>query len=213
MTEDTPETDPPETIPFATPLETPGARALLIHPAEPLPVPAALASLEAIDIVPHGLLVRNRDVAKAFGTKPVTLRTWRLRGDFPAPVHTRGNVSFYRVADLMTPYYQMFPEALSGEERRRDIATQGDVAPPVASRVALSEDYRAELRAIIREGVSEAIERQPEPPSVIEAQAAEMAAQRAEIERLQRETKRLEAELAEALQWREKPLLNRVLKT
>ena len=91
-----------------------------IH-SEPLPVPEALARLPAVVIAPYGSLVSNSDVAQAFGVDVSTLRKWRQLGSFPHPVHTQAKRSYYKIADLILPYYKRFPGALPDPEMDAEI--------------------------------------------------------------------------------------------
>jgi hypothetical protein len=84
-------------------------------PAKTLPVPARLAALETWNVEPFGPLVRHDDVAEAFRCAKSTLRKWRALGTFPEPAHKKSTLSFYRVADLVAPYYFRFPGDLPDE--------------------------------------------------------------------------------------------------
>lgn len=208
-----------------------------------LPIPPALADLPVHDIAPFGPLVAGADVARAFQIKVSTLRTWRDRGRFPQPAHPTPTASYYRVADLVSEYYRRFPGALpdrpedalgrfyavaldrAPETAEAERGAAADVSKAVPSRliksaraVTLSDAFRQQQLAVFREAVSELLVREPEPPAVIEALAAEMTAQRRALDEKDEEIARLRAELvearvreAEALQWRDKPVLDRLL--
>ena len=185
-------------------------------PPEPLTVPAALAALPVHDIPPFGPLVLHTDAARALGVGASTLRKWRSEGRFPQPVYKTPIASFYRITDLIAPYYRKHPE----EEAAGLVVAPAalSVAPRPAvtgSADAVIERYAQEqqrhTQAVV-EAVTEAVQGVRDSPSAVEAMAGEMAAQRAEIGRLGAEL----AEAREALQresaWREKSLVDRALK-
>lgn len=190
-----------------------------ILPRETPPLPPALAALPLWDIPPFGPLALGADVARAFRVGASAVRKMRAEGRFPQPAHKTPTASYYRVADLVAPYGRKFP-GLSPDlpEGRADPATD-PVTDPVKGRFP-PVDARAELVAAVTEAVSRLTLREPESPAVIGALAAEMAAQRAEIEHLRAEVAGLAAELGaarEALRvesaWRDRPLLDRVFRT
>jgi len=202
-----------------------------IHNADLLPVPKALADLQTWPVSPWGDVVTGTDVAKAFRVTPATLRTWRKSQ----------NVAYYRVADLVGEYYRRFPgelpdrpedslgrfyavamDAMQGTEDV-EVGVSEAVSARVNGRVtpfSLKDAFEMELKRVFGEAVAELVEREPEPPAVIESLSAELAAQRSQIDEQRREIEQLRVELTEArareteaLQWRDKPLLDRLRKT
>jgi len=215
-----------------------------IHNADLLPVPKALADLQTWPVSPWGDVVTGTDVAKAFRVTPATLRTWRKRGRWPEAVNAADksqNVAYYRVADLVGEYYRRFPgelpdrpedslgrfyavamDAMQGTEDV-EVGVSEAVSARVNGRVtpfSLKDAFEMELKRVFGEAVAELVEREPEPPAVIESLSAELAAQRSQIDEQRREIEQLRVELTEArareteaLQWRDKPLLDRLRKT
>jgi len=184
-----------------------------------LPIPAKLAALTTWDIDPYGPLVMNADVADAFDVSNSALRKWRSAGTFPQPVFKRSTASYYRVADLVAPFYRRFPGLLPDEPvdpLRRFLHVAIETAPPEGAEsesgdnggsaagndvpgrfhgVTLEKALRNEMVSIVADAVTRLVEREPESASVIESLAAELAAQRAEIESRGAEIGRLRGEL------------------
>ena len=199
----------------------------------PIPIPPAFAPFPKIVIAPHGPLMANGDVALAFGVDASTLRKWRQNGAFPTPVHKQGNATYYKVSDLVAPYYKRFPGALPDPEfddemarakpfsqrqaEREEAGAGGDLAGASRSEgvtellAAAEQSMLARIGETVTAAVEKLVEREPEPPRVIEAQADELKAQRQEIQRLTAEVAALKNALETERRWRELPFMERVM--
>ena len=200
-----------------------------IQSVKSLPIPDKLAALPTVFIEPYGPLVRGSDVAAAFGVKSSTLRTWRSKGRFPEVTYPTPTVSYYRVADLVMPFYREFPGLLpddpvsamgrflavameTGGGENEALSNGAEAVAPRFEPVTLSQALRSELVGIVSEAVAGLVEKEPESPAVIEALASEIAVQRQEIERLRAEARNAEQVAKEASQWRSKSFWDRLLK-
>ncbi len=196
-----------------------------IYPQPPPPVPEILAALPLHDIPPLGPLALGSDVARAFRVAASTLRKWRAEGKFPQPAYRTSIASYYRVADLVAPYYHRSPGEIPDSIPAALLARWGTPDPilavPDPARIpseAVRSRYDEETGALNELiGAARSLVGQSQ---AVEVLAAELAAQRAEIERMREEAERLRAELAEAREavrresgWREKSLLDRLRKT
>jgi len=187
-----------------------------VYSPEFLPVPDKLAALTRWDIAPFGPLVMSADVAAAFGVSPSALRKWRSEGKFPDPVYKRSTASYYRVEDLVAPFYRRFPGLLPDEptdpmsrflavaiDKNREAASSENDATsaenggkPRYKGITLSESLRLEMVSIVTDAVSKLVEKEPENAGVVETLAAEIAAQRQELERRGAEIEALREKLS-----------------
>ena len=199
----------------------------------PLPTPESFKAYKQISVAPYGRLMANGDVAMAFGVVPATLRKWRALTGFPPTVHKEGNVTFYKISDLVAPYYKRFPGELPDPElesimnRLRPFADvtkerqeKEDEEAPLALQAAAQETFLLRIGEAVTEAVGRLVEAAPDPPSVIEAQAAELTAQRRQINAqeeqinaLNMQVDALKVQIEAEGRWRSLPLLDRLRKT
>ena len=185
-----------------------------IDSSEPLPVPPSLAAIEPVHIPPYGPLLPGRAVAAAFGVKPATVRSRRSKGTFPAAAYATPTQSYYRLSDLVPCYYQHRPGempdppleemgaflAAGGREREEAFPGAAEGAPMRSGPFLAAEVQRA-IAEVVSESVRKGLAETGQNAAVVEALAAEIAAQREEIDRLK----------AEALQGRSRSFWERLL--